>query len=104
MNLDDYDPHADAGEDDVAGKWIRARLSHAIAEVREAVGLYRFNDVSTAIYRFFWNEYCDWYLELAKPALQGDDPARRAATQRTLVDVLDAALRLLHPVMPFVTE
>ena len=104
MNLDDYDPDAVVGEDDVAGKWIRARLSLAIAEVREAVALYRFNDVSSAIYRFFWNEYCDWYLELAKPALQGSDPARRAATQRTLVDVLDAALRLLHPLMPFVTE
>jgi valyl-tRNA synthetase len=104
MNLEDYDPKAVVGEDDVAGKWIRARLSRAIDEVREAVALYRFNDVSTALYRFFWNEYCDWYLELAKPALQGNDPARRAATQRTLVDVLDAALRLLHPLMPFVTE
>ena len=104
MNLEDYEPGAAVGEDDVAGKWIRARLSRAIEEVHEAVALYRFNDVSTAIYRFFWNEYCDWYLELAKPALQGDDPARRAATQRTLVDVLDAALRLLHPLMPFVTE
>ncbi|MFP6663893.1 MAG: valine--tRNA ligase [Deltaproteobacteria bacterium] len=104
MNLEDFDPAHDAGEDDLAGKWIRARLSRVIEEVREAVRLYRFNDISTALYRFFWNEYCDWYLELAKPALMGDDVARRAATQRTLVEVLDAALRLLHPTMPFVTE
>jgi valyl-tRNA synthetase len=104
MNLEGFDPACDAGEDDLAGKWIRARLSRVIEEVREAVRLYRFNDISSALYRFFWNEYCDWYLELAKPALIGDDAERRAATQRTLVEVLDAALRLLHPTMPFVTE
>ncbi|MEO2167796.1 MAG: valine--tRNA ligase [bacterium] len=104
MNLEGFDPAFDAGEDDLAGKWIRARLSRVIEEVREAVRLYRFNDISSALYRFFWNEYCDWYLELAKPALMGDDAERRAATQRTLVEVLDAALRLLHPTMPFVTE
>lgn len=104
MNLEGYDPSAAAGEDDLAGRWIRARLSRCIEEVREAVRVYRFNDASSAIYRFFWNEYCDWYLELAKPTLLGADAARRAATQRTLVEVLDAALRLLHPMMPFVTE
>ena len=86
-----------------ADRWIRARLARAIDEVRAAFDAYRFNDAATTLYRFFWNELCDWYLELAKPSLAADGP-ERATTIATLVAVLESALRLLHPLMPFLTD
>src|SRR5262249_19514179 len=102
MNLEGYaaSPPAPAG----AALWLHARLKRAVREVRAALAEYRFNDVASAVYRFLWNEFCDWYVELAKIELASGDGERRAIAQHALVDVLDEALRLLHPVMPFVTE
>ncbi len=86
-----------------AERWIRTRLAGCIAEVRESLDGYRFNDAASAIYRFLWNEFCDWYVELAKLSLGPDAPGRQA-TLATLVAVFETALRLLHPMMPFITE
>ncbi len=87
-------------------KWIISRLQHAETEVTRGFESYRFDRSSTAIYEFIWNEYCDWYLELTKPILNSDDtPAEiKAGTRRTLVRVLETAMRLAHPIMPFITE
>ncbi len=73
--------------------------------MRKAIDTYRFNDAASAVYQFLWHEYCDWYLEIAKRSLyQPESPAARAVTQRTLVETLEATLRLLHPFMPFISE
>ncbi len=85
-------------------RWIEARLAQTVAAVRTAIGEYRFDLAAQAIYEFTWNEYCDWYLELAKPTLAGGDQAERRAARRTLVTVLETLLRLAHPLMPFITE
>jgi len=81
----------------LAGKWIESRLSATISEVNDSLREYRFNDAARAIYNFIWHEFCDWYIETAKT-----EPS--AETTKTLKEVLDSALRLLHPFMPFVTE
>jgi valyl-tRNA synthetase len=90
----------------VADRYIRSRLLAVTREVDVAFGSYRFDLAAQALYEFAWNEYCDWYLELSKPILQGQEfsAEAKAATQATLVHVLDAMLRLLHPLMPFITE
>src|SRR5690606_1450970 len=80
------------------------RLAATLAEVEQQFAGYRFDLVAQALYSFVWDEYCDWFVELAKPALQGADPAARHSMQHTALTVLDAALRALHPVIPFVTE
>ena len=86
-------------------RWIISRLQVAEAEVADQIAAYRFDLASTALYEFIWNEYCDWYLELAKPVLTGDGSnAQKQATRVTLVQVLEAVLRLAHPFMPFITE
>ena len=100
---------ADAGtvptSSDPVDRWIVSRLQQTEALVAEQIDAYRFDLASAALYEFVWNEYCDWYLELVKPALaDGADPARASATRATLVRVLEATLRLLHPFMPFITE
>jgi len=90
----------------VADRWIRSRLRHAIAAFRHAIADYRFDLAATALYEFTWHEFCDWYLELSKPVLQSETatPEQQRGTRQTLVVVLEALLRTLHPLMPFITE
>ncbi len=88
-------------------RWILSRFNRAVADMNDALGTYRFHEAANRIYDFFWGEFCDWYLELIKPRLNfeegGDKSAARAACAN-LVNLFDGALRLLHPVMPFITE
>jgi len=89
----------------LADQWILSRLNSIVKDVQAALAEYRFNDAASALYQFIWHEYCDWYLELSKSALnQEKGSAERKATQTMLVHVLETALRLLHPIMPFITE
>ncbi|ASK35047.1 valine--tRNA ligase [Alcanivorax sp. N3-2A] len=90
----------------LADRWIVSALQRTEKEVTEALDQFRFDVASQAAYEFIWNEYCDWYLELSKPVLYGDDysEAEKRGTRRTLVRVLEAVLRLAHPFMPFITE
>ena len=85
-------------------RWILSQFGAALRRVESGFAEYRFDYASTALYEFTWHEFCDWYVELAKPVLQGDDAAAAALTRRTLLTVLEALLRALHPVMPFITE
>ena len=87
-----------------AEKWILSRLAKVSAEAETHYASYRFDLLAQTLYEFAWNEFCDWFLELAKPALNGDDAAAAASTRHTLLYVLEALLRLLHPLTPFVTE
>ncbi|MHB1079226.1 MAG: valine--tRNA ligase [Prosthecobacter sp.] len=85
-------------------KWILLRLNTAIAEVTAALEDYRFSDATATLYRFFWSEYCDWYIEASKATLQGTDDKRKANTLAVIDFVLSNTLRLFHPFMPFITE
>ncbi len=84
-------------------RWIRSRMGRTISAVQGHFETYRFDLAAKALYEFTWNEYCDWYLELSKPALQDGNP-EQAATRHTLATVLEALLRSLHPIVPFITE
>ncbi|MEM6847090.1 MAG: valine--tRNA ligase [Pseudomonadota bacterium] len=85
-------------------RWILTEAGRAEADVRGAIEAYRFNDAAAAIYRFVWNTFCDWYLELAKPVLTGPDGAAKTEVRAVTAVVIDDILKLLHPFMPFVTE
>ena len=90
----------------VADRWILSRLQQTIKTFEDNIKLYRFDRIAQAIYEFTWDEYCDWYLELSKPVLMGTDSSKEAkrGTRQTLVRVLEALLRLAHPLMPYITE
>jgi valyl-tRNA synthetase len=98
----------DSGETELSAsdRWIRDRFAATAASVHRHFDTYRLDLAAQAIYEFTWHEFCDWYLELSKPVLQSDDVSEsaRRGTQRTLLEVLEALLRLLHPIMPFITE
>jgi valyl-tRNA synthetase len=107
MNIENHD----CGQDEnlplsysFVDKWLLTRLQQTITSVSEALDTYRFDMAAQTLYEFIWNEYCDWYVELAKTQLQRGDAAQQRATRRTLVRVLEVVLRLLHPIMPFITE
>lgn len=85
-------------------QWLLTRLQQTITAVTEALDTYRFDMLAQTLYEFVWNEYCDWYVELAKTQLQQGNEAQQRATRRTLVRVLETVLRLLHPIMPFISE
>jgi valyl-tRNA synthetase len=96
-----FDPAAVKG---VLNRWIVSQAGRAVDETTAALEAYRFNDAAGAVYRFTWNVFCDWYLELIKPVLAGADEAAAAETRATAAWALDRILRLLHPFMPFITE
>ena len=84
--------------------WIAHETARATRDVTEAIEAYRFNDAANAAYRFVWNVYCDWYLELAKPVLMGEEGAAKSETRAMVAWARDEILKLLHPFMPFITE
>jgi len=103
-NLEDYSrPAPEHLAPDLADRWIMSRLQHVVGQVRKNLEEYRFNDVAQTLYHFFWHEFCDWHIELAKPRLQRGGKERQTA-QYVLTTVLEVSLRLLHPIMPFITE
>ena len=105
MNTEGFDPAAPSHRSE-ADEWILSRLQTTITETANSIEQYRFDHAAQTLYDFVWNEYCDWYLELSKPVLW-DDPSSnelRQGTLRTLLEVLETILRLMHPLMPFITE
>jgi valyl-tRNA synthetase len=108
MNCEEQDCGQAGGkvELSLADRWILSRLQKAEQKVIESMGVYRFDHAAEALYHFIWSEYCDWYLELSKPVLWDDNATevQLRGTRRTLVLVLEAVLRLAHPLMPYITE
>jgi len=103
MNLDGIDPAGfDPDEMDITDKWILSRLTDTIAETTRSLDEFKYSEPLALIYRFFWNDFCDWYLEWAKPRMQ--DERKKPIAQNVLAFVLDQTLRLLHPFVPFITE
>ncbi len=97
-------PYSYAGAVPLRDAWIFARLAATVEQVNDALANYRFHDAAQGIYQFFWGDFCDWYIEWIKPDLQTEDKERAVVAWRNLFAVFEAALRLLHPLMPFLTE
>jgi valyl-tRNA synthetase len=107
MNLEGFDPAAQQLEEfelATADQWILDRFGKTAAAVNQALTSYKFNDAASLLYSFTWHEFCDWYVELSKEDLYGDDANARQRTQMVLFTVLEGLLRMLHPILPFVTE
>ena len=106
MNCEGHDFSGDAVHYSLADRWIRSRFQRAAEETARAIDAYRLDFATQALYDFVWNEYCDWYLELSKPVLwdEAGDPSLIAGTRKTLIEILEQTLRLLHPLMPYITE
>lgn len=106
MNLEGYDSQTDPTVDQLSvyDKWILTKLNLTIREVEQSLDAYEFDKAANSIYQFFWAEYCDWYLELVKPVLYGENEDDKQRTRSVLVRVLTTALGLLHPIAPFVSE
>jgi valyl-tRNA synthetase len=106
MNSETFDPDGASPTFSLADRWIRSRLQTAIIETSRSIEQYRFDHAAQTLYDFVWNEYCDWYLELSKPVLWNDaaSASEKQGTLLTLLEVLETVLRLLHPMMPFITE
>jgi valyl-tRNA synthetase len=103
MNLEGYTPPAQVPAPEFADRWILSRLEAAVESVNQSLEGYRFGEAAQTLYDFVWKDFCDWYVELAKPSLYGDDVSRLRA-RFYLATVLDEILRLLHPFIPFITE
>jgi valyl-tRNA synthetase len=101
VSVEGFDPRRAT---DTLNRWIAHELARTGREVSEAIETYRFNEAAGSIYRFVWNVFCDWYLELAKPVLAGPDRAAKTETRAMTAWVRDEILKLLHPFMPFITE
>ncbi|WP_066363057.1 valine--tRNA ligase [Neobacillus drentensis] len=106
MNMDGmaYEEIDFSGEKSVADKWILTRLNETIEHVTRLSDRYEFGEVGRALYNFIWDDFCDWYIEMAKLPLYGEDEAAKKTTRSILAHVLDQTMRLLHPFMPFITE
>ncbi|PWD72339.1 valine--tRNA ligase [Pectobacterium versatile] len=106
MNTEDQDCSFGAGEKvlSLADRWILAEFNRTVKAYREALDGYRFDIAANILYEFTWNQFCDWYLELTKPVMNGGSEAELRGTRHTLVTVLEALLRLAHPIIPFITE
>ncbi len=104
MNLEKNNEAVAKRQYSLADRWILTRLGQVSRDVADALDEYRFNDAAMACYQFVWHEFCDWYLEMAKHGLYGKDDPLKASIRLTLKETLQAALKLLHPFMPFVTE
>ena len=107
MNLEDYKGTCvleTNSHQSLADRWILSRLNSTAKDVHQALEAFRFNDAATTLYKFIWNEFCDWYIELSKSRLNSDNVDEKHASQNVLVHVLEATLKLLHPFMPFITE
>jgi valyl-tRNA synthetase len=97
-------PHAYCGQVPLVDRWLFARLADTARNVNEALETYRFHEAAQSVYQFFWGDFCDWYIEWVKPELQNSDRERAAVAWQNLFAGFNAALRLLHPFMPFLTE
>jgi len=108
MNLEGFEPVDTPNWDELslsmADRWILTRLTEVEKEANKALDEYRFNEAASTLYTFTWHEFCDWYIELIKGALYGDDAAAKLSAQTVVYTVLERLLRLLHPITPFITE
>ena len=106
MNTEEFDCGKDGGDIELslADRWVIGQFEQTVKTVHEAFDTYRFDLASQALYEFTWNQFCDWYLELTKPVLFKGNEAQQRGTRHTLVNILEKLLRLMHPIMPFITE